>query len=412
MRLFYQFGIASYSILLHLASLLGHRKAILWLNGRKNWRNRISEKFRDVHSSIWIHCASLGEYELSVPLIKELKVKHPTKHIIVTFFSPSGFEVKKNESLVFHVDYLPIDSSKNARDFIKLIRPELVFFAKYDYWYYYLNELKKQGIPTYVFSASFRSSQVFFKSYGGWYRKMLLNFTMLFVIDKKSEELLQSIGINNVLTTGDTRYDRVSSTVHINRNITHIDKFKSTNQLVIIGSSWPEDEAVFIPFINTAPQGVKFIIAPHEIDENRIQDIEKKLCVTFMRYSTLGNNSYLENVQVLIMDNIGMLSALYKYGNIAYVGGAFKQGLHNILEPLSFGLPVLFGPHIKKFPEAVLFSEAGGAISIDTSDKLATVIKTLLNSKEQIKINSINVTLINHQVGSTNKILNNIEWKN
>ena len=241
---------------------------------------------------------------------------------------------------------------------------------------------------------------------------MLLNFTTLFVIDKKSEELLNSIGIINVLTTGDTRYDRVSSTVHINRNITHIDKFKSINQLIIIGSSWPEDEVVFIPFINTAPQGVKFIIAPHEIDENHIQDIEKKLCVTFMRYSALGNNSYLENVQVLIMDNIGMLSALYKYGNIAYVGGAFKQGLHNILEPLSFGLPVIFGPHIKQFPEAILFSEAGGAISIDTTDKLTTVIKTLLNSKEQIKINSINVTLINHQVGSTNKILNSIEWKN
>jgi 3-deoxy-D-manno-octulosonic-acid transferase len=412
MRLLYHIGIASYSLLLQLASLLGHKKATLWILGRKDWRSRIALKFKDQNSSVWVHCASLGEYELSVPLIKQIKAKHPAKHIIVTFFSPSGYEIKKNDSSVFHVDYLPIDSAANAKDFIRLIKPEVAFFAKYDYWFHYLNELKKQNVPTYVFSASFRPSQVFFKTYGNWYRKMLLNFTKLFVIDEQSVKLLQSININNVQLTGDTRYDRVSETAASNKIIEYIDDFKTTQQLIVAGSTWPEDESLLARYINECDSTLKIIIAPHEVDNVHIDDIEKRLTVKNIRYSQINSHIDISSYRVIIVDNIGMLSALYKYGNIAYVGGAFKQGLHNILEPLSFGLPVIFGPNIKRFPEAQYFSNAGGAFAIETYEQLVLQLNKLKSLEEQAQIKNINISLITQHIGSTNKILNNIEWKN
>ncbi len=412
MRILYHLGILGFSFILHLAALFGHRKATLWIEGRKDWKIRLTEKFKGVSSCIWIHCASLGEYELSVPLIKEIKKSNPSQHLLITFFSPSGFEVKKNESSVFHVAYLPIDSAANARDLIDIIRPELVFFAKYDYWFHYLNELKAQSIPTYVFSASFRPSQVFFKSYGAWYKTMLLNFTALFVIEEASKKLLQSVGIHNVIVAGDTRYDRVSDTAHANRDIPFIENFKSNNHLIISGSTWAEDEDVLIPFINQLLPNLKFIIAPHEIEESHLQGIEKKLTVPSVRYSTLSSDSIVSNITVIIIDNIGMLSALYKYGDIAYIGGAFKQGLHNILEPLSFGLPVVFGPHYKRFPEAISFIEAEGAFSISDTNTLSLKIKEISAPNVLENIKKSNSTLIAQHIGATKKITQSIQWQN
>lgn len=412
MPLFYHIGLRIYSILLWLASLLGHRKASLWITGRKNWEERLRDKFKNTAPSIWIHCASLGEYELSVPLIKAFKKRNPAEIILVTFFSPSGFEVKKQDPLVFHVDYLPVDSPQNAHTLIQITRPKMAFFAKYDFWFHYLNALKKQTIPTYLFSASFRPSQVFFKSYGTWYRKMLHQFTMLFVIDESSADLLKSHNITSCMVTGDTRYDRVSDTFHADKTIAYIDEFKHKNHLLIAGSTWPEDENVLIPFINKSSSDIKLIIAPHEISEAHLQGIEEKIKVPFIRYSQLDQQKDLSSITVLIIDNIGLLASLYKYGDIAYIGGAFKQGLHNILEPLSFGLPVLFGPVYKRYPEAISFIEEQGAFSIHDTTSFEDKVLDLLNKDQLHKIKESNRSLMEHKVGATDKIMNTISWQN
>jgi 3-deoxy-D-manno-octulosonic-acid transferase len=411
MPLLYHLGIYLYSALLFVLASLGHQKAKLWVNGRKNWHNRLQEKFKDVTSCVWFHCASLGEYELSIPLIESLKRQYPDKKILVTFFSPSGYEVKKNDPLAFHMDYLPIDSSKNARLFIDTVKPETVLFAKYDFWYHYLNVLQSKKIPTYVFSSTFRSSQVFFKSYGGWYKQMLLQFTQLFVTNDASKQLLHQAGIMNVQVTGDNRYDRVFSTAKQNKAFPLIEKFKAHSQLLIAGSSWPEDELVLTSLIHSDIHSLKYVIAPHEIGSDHLQQLEQKLTVKSIRYSQLDEQTKLDDIRVVIIDNIGMLSSLYKYGNIAYVGGAFKQGLHNILEPLSFGLPVVFGPQYKKFPEALDFIACGGAFSIADASSLQSVVNQLLNVEKQEQIKKINALEIAKHVGATEKIMHFISWK-
>ncbi|MDB5255660.1 MAG: 3-deoxy-D-manno-octulosonic acid transferase [Chitinophagaceae bacterium] len=412
MSLLYHLGIYLYSALLFVLAIFGHKKARLWVNGRKNWQARLQEKFKNVSSCVWFHCASLGEYELSVPLIETLKKQYPDKKILVTFFSPSGYEVKKNDTTAFHIDYLPVDSAYNARVFIDIVKPETVLFAKYDFWYYYLNILHRKKIPTYVFSATFRASQVFFQSYGGWYKQMLGCFTQLFVTNEESKQLLQQAGIHNVLVTGDNRYDRVFSTAKQNRIFPLIEKFKAGHQLLIAGSTWPEDEVVLADLIHTNVTSLKYVIAPHEIDAAHLQQLEQKLTVKSIRYSLLNEQTVLDDITVIIIDNIGMLSSLYKYGNIAYVGGAFKQGLHNILEPLSFGLPVLFGPHYKKFPEAFDFIACGGAFSIDNSMLLYNKVSELLSADVQKNIKLINAAEVAKHIGATEKIMNFISWKN
>jgi 3-deoxy-D-manno-octulosonic-acid transferase len=412
MSLLYHLGIYLYSALLFILSTFGHRKAKLWIDGRKNWQVRLQKKFDGISSCVWFHCASLGEYELSVPLIERIKLKYPDKKILVTFFSPSGYEVKKNDKLAFHTDYLPIDSAQNARLFIDTVKPELVLFAKYDYWFHYLGILHSKKIPTYVFSATFRSSQVFFQPYGNWYKKMLLNFTTLFVTNEVSKQLLQQAGIPNAVVTGDNRYDRVLSTARQDIKFPLVEKFKSNQQLLIAGSTWPEDEMVLSTLINDSIYALKYVIAPHEISIAHVQQLEQKLSVNSMRYSQLDEQSNLEDIQVIIIDNIGMLSSLYKYGNIAYVGGAFKQGLHNILEPLSFGLPVVFGPQYEKFPEALDFITYGTAFSITDSTMLTEKMRELLSIEKQAAIKNRNAIEMARHVGATEKIMNAMAWKN
>jgi len=411
MSLLYHLGIYFYYALLFVLSAFGHQKARLWITGRQHWRIRMQQKFKDVSSCVWFHCASLGEYELSVPLIESLKSKYPDKKILVTFFSPSGYEAKKNDPLAFHIDYLPIDSAKNAHTFIDIVKPEIALFAKYDYWFHYLNVLDAKKIPTYVFSATFRDSQVFFKSYGHWYKQMLFKFTQLFVINEASKALLFKAGIKNTTVTGDNRYDRVLSTAKQNINFPLIEKFKGSDPLLIAGSTWPEDEEVLSRLIDSSLPPLKYIIAPHEIGEDHIEQLEQKLQRKSIRYSQLHEQQSTDDITVIIIDNIGMLSSLYKYGNIAYVGGAFKQGLHNILEPLSFGLPVVFGPQYKKFPEAFDFIACEGAFSIRDEATLASTIQQLLAPEKQLRIKQINTTEIAKHIGATEKIMNFISWK-
>ncbi|MDB5273082.1 MAG: 3-deoxy-D-manno-octulosonic acid transferase [Chitinophagaceae bacterium] len=412
MSLLYHLGIYLYSALLFVLSAFGHQKAGLWINGRKGWKKRMQDKFKDTSSCVWFHCASLGEYELSVPLMQDIKKKYPNKKILVTFFSPSGYEVRKNDSLAFHTDYLPIDSVANARYFIDTVKPEVALFAKYDYWYHYLNVLHAKKIPTYVFSATFRESQVFFKSYGTWYKKMLEQFTTLFVTNNASQLLLENANIHQVVVTGDNRYDRVFSTAKQDRTFPFIDNFKANDQLLIAGSTWPEDEVVLASMINKGLPSLRYIIAPHEVDAAHIKQLEQLLTVKSIRYSSITEQTSLEDIAVVIIDNIGMLSSLYKYGNIAYVGGAFKQGLHNILEPLSFGLPVVFGPHYKKFPEAFDFIAIGGAFNITNAVGLEWQTKELLDKNKQEQISRLNAREITKHVGASEKILNLISWKN
>jgi 3-deoxy-D-manno-octulosonic-acid transferase len=411
MSLLYHLGIYLYSALLFVLAFFGHHKAMLWVNGRKNWRNRLQEKFKDTSSCIWFHCASLGEYELSVPLIESIKRQYPDKKILVTFFSPSGYEVKKNDALTFHTDYLPIDSAENARFFVETVKPALALFAKYDFWYHYLRVLEEKKIPTYVFSSTFRASQVFFKSYGSWYKQMLFKFTLIFVTNEASKQLLQQAGIVNAVVTGDNRYDRVFSTAKQDKNFPLLENFKGKAQLFIAGSTWPEDEALLASLIELKIPSLKYVIAPHEIGEDHLQQLEQRLTVKSIRYSQLDEQTVLEDFNVLLIDNIGMLASLYKYGNIAYVGGAFKQGLHNILEPLSFGLPVVFGPHYKKFPEAFDFIACGGAFSIADAKTLELTTRQLLPIAKQEQIKKTNAAEIAKHVGATQKIMHLISWK-
>ncbi|HSZ71192.1 MAG TPA: glycosyltransferase N-terminal domain-containing protein [Cytophagaceae bacterium] len=411
MSLLYHLGIYLYRLLLFVLSVFGHRKARLWINGRKGWKKRLHEKFQNIPSCIWFHCASVGEYELSIPLMESLNQKYPHKKILVTFFSPSGYEVKKNDVLPFHIDYLPIDSASNASFFIETVKPETVLFAKYDYWHYYLKVLESKKIPTYVFSATFRSSQVFFKPYGNWYKQMLKRFTHLFVVNETSSQLLHAAGIDQVSVTGDNRYDRVLSTARKNLRFHFIEKFKANHQLMIAGSTWPEDENILVSLINTNTS-LKYIIAPHEIEASHLQQLEASLTVRNIRYSVIDERTDLESISVVIIDNIGMLSSLYKYGNIAYVGGAFKQGLHNILEPLSFGLPVIFGPHYSKFPEAFDFISIGGAYSIQDAEELQQKVTVLLTPDQQENIKTLNTLEIAKHIGATEKIMNYITWGN
>jgi len=344
--------------------------------------------------------------------MEEIKKKYPYKKILITFFSPSGYEIRKNDPLAFHVEYLPIDSAANALYFIETVKPEIALFAKYDYWYHYLNVLHTKKIPTYVFSATFRDSQVFFKSYGTWYKKMLEQFTTLFVTNEASKLLLQKVNIHPVEVTGDNRYDRVFSTAKQDRHFPFVDRFKGNHQLLIAGSTWPEDEAVLASMINKGIPALRYIIAPHEVGAAHVQQLEQLLTVKHICYSSITEQTTFEDISVVIIDNIGMLSSLYKYGNIAYVGGAFKQGLHNILEPLSFGLPVIFGPRYKKFPEAFDFLKIGGAFSIADAVSLERQAKELLDKSKQEQIKKTNAAEIAKHIGASEKILNLISWKN
>ena len=384
-------------------------KIKLFVDGRKSVFSTLTEKIKPSDKTIWFHAASLGEFEQGLPVIEKVKEKFPNHKIVVTFFSPSGFEVRKNNKIADVTIYLPLDTSKNAEKFLKLVHPAMVFFIKYEYWPNYLHELQKQKIQTYLISGIFRENQLFFKWYGGFYRNALKTFDYFFVQNKNSKKLLQSIGFRNVKISGDTRFDRVAKILNQDNSIENIEKFKNNALTIVIGSSWPKDENNLIDFINSNPFNVKFIIAPHNIKEEQIINLKNRITKKVVLFSEMANSELsLQDYDVLIVNTIGILTKIYSYADIAYIGGGFgTSGLHNILEPATFGIPVLIGPNFEKFSEAVALVSLGGCISVKSKNELEEYLAFLIqNEDERLEKGHIASTFVKMNEGATTTILN------
>ncbi len=409
MKFLYSLGIYGYAFLLQLIAPF-HKKARLWVDGRKNvWSNLQNAFQNNTDEIIWIHVSSLGEFEQGRPLIEKIKEQTPYYKIVLSFFSPSGYEIRKNYELADFVTYLPIDTAKNAKRFFNIVKPSKVFFVKYDFWYHYLNESNKRNIPTYLISALFRKNQLFFKPYGGFYRKILSFFTTLFVQEQASADLLATIGLKNVIVAGDTRVDRVATLAENVKEIPHISDFKGTELLLVAGSSWQPDEEILVAFFEKyAHLSCKIIFAPHEVHSTHIQSLQKQLStaqISTICYSKVDKTTNLDDYKALIIDSIGLLSSLYQYADIAYIGGGFGAGIHNTLEPATFGLPVLFGKKYKKFNEAVALAKSKGAFVINNYEDFEKIAQQLIEDKElREESGQVSKNFIAQQKGAVLKI--------
>ena len=384
-------------------------KMKLFVDGRKSVFQTLANKIQSSDKTIWFHAASLGEYEQGLPVIEAMKQRFPNHKIVVTFFSPSGYEVRKNNTVADVTVYLPLDTISNAQKFISLVHPEMAFFIKYEYWPNYLNELKKQQIKTYLISGILRENQAFFKWYGGFYRNALKTFDYFFVQNESSKRLLQSIGLNNVKVSGDTRFDRVVSILERDNSLDYIEQFKDNKTTIVIGSSWPKDESLLVNYINQSSDDVKFIIAPHNIKSEQIQELKNSIAKKTVLFSE-KNNVDLSNSNVFIIDTIGILTKIYSYADIAYVGGGFgNPGVHNILEPATFGVPVVIGPNYSHFAEATALVNMEGCISIQNQIQLNEAFDLLLhNEDERLEKGHICSTFVQMNKGATQTIMNHI----
>lgn len=384
-----------YSILIHfyafIVALISpfHRKARLMRWGQWKTNRILREKIDRNAKYIWFHASSLGEFEQGRPVMEKIKQEHPDYKILLTFFSPSGYEVRKNYNGADVICYLPFDTPFRVKKFLRLANPVMAVFIKYEFWGNYLHELKKRGIPVYIISAIFRPDQLFFQWFGAPYRKMLYNFTHLFVQDERSKELLAEFDIRNVTVCGDTRFDRVLDICRQARELPNVERFVKNEkgeqvQTLIAGSSWPQDEDIFIPYFNKHPE-LKLIIAPHEIHQEHLTYIESLLKRPSVRLSeVLQDNHLLEGKDCLIVDSFGMLSSIYRYGTIAYIGGGFGAGIHNTLEATVYGIPVLFGPRYQKFKEARDLIKVGGGFSISSKEEFTDKMDELLTNQQTL----------------------------
>jgi len=408
MNLIYHVGLYLFNFLLLIVSPF-NKRAKLWMNGRRGIYGQIADKLQENERRIWIHAASLGEFEQGRPIIEEIKKQSPHFKIVLTFFSPSGYEIRKDYEYADYVFYLPLDTSSNAKKFIDLVKPEFAIFIKYEFWHNFLKTLKNKKIPTFLASAIFRKDQVFFKCYGKWYRKILDSFNWFFVQNEESKILLENTGFQNITISGDTRFDRVFEIAQQVKSFPIIEQFAKNNFVVILGSSWKADEEILFDYINNESNNIKFIIAPHEIHEANILRIIKNITKKTTRYST-ADEALIADYEVLIIDNIGMLSSIYQYGTVAYIGGGFGSGIHNILEPATFGLPVLFGPDYHKFQEAIDLIELGGAFEVSskktTTEKLD---KLFIDKKYCIEAGNICKKYVETNKGATQIITEHIK---
>ena len=404
----YQFSIFIYGGLMRLAGIF-HPKAKAWVKGRKNWKTNLPPKPNQ--PVYWFHCASLGEFDQGLPIMNKLKELYPEHFLLVTFFSPSGFEnYQKRKHLADHVCYLPLDTKANAKYFINHFQPKKAFFVKYEFWSNYLFKLKKTGAEIYSISAIFRKKQHFFKWYGAFFRKTLKCFDHIFVQDLASSELLKKIKLTNYTICGDTRFDSVWETKQKAAQNTIIEKFLDGEKAWIIGSSWPKDEELLSAVINSKKFCKKVIIAPHDVRESHIEEIEMSLLKSFVRYSDLADGiSHDEQDQVLILNTIGHLTSAYQYGDVAYVGGGFTGSLHNILEPAIFGLPVIFGPKHDRFPEAALFIRENTGFEVTQSEQLLDLL--LQEALYQNNITDRVLAVMENQRGATDRIIQYLQEK-
>lgn len=393
-----------------ILKLLGfvNPKISKFVNGRQEVLSSLKLQFTKNCKVIWIHAASLGEYEQGLPILEELKKEYPQHKILLTFFSPSGYEVKKNSSPADLTTYLPLDTPRNVSSFLDAARPKMAIFIKYEIWPNYLYELNKRSIPSILISARFRADKIYFKNYGGFMRKALKRFSHIYVQDKLSLRLLDRLSIKNVSIAGDTRLDRVSKILKRDNTLEIIEKFCGQDKCLVAGSTWPEDERILVNFINHSSKNLKFIIAPHTIKESHIknlqQSIEKKN-ILFSKISKIPE----EEIQVLIVDTIGILTKIYSYATIAYVGGGFATGLHNTLEPAVFGIPVIIGPNYKGFLEAEDLVKLGGILPIKDEEAFKNVVNQLLqDSIASQKIGQINSQYILNNKGASVQIMEGI----
>lgn len=398
---------------LHLRLIaLFHPKIKLFVNGRKNVFEVLEKNIAKNDKVFWIHVSSLGEFEQGLPIIEKLKEAYTDHKILVTFFSPSGYEVKKNTPMADLVIYLPLDSRKNSERFIELAHPKLAIFVKYEIWPNYLKQLRQHKIPTLLVSAIFKKNQIFFKSYGGFMQKALRTYNHIFLQDEPSYALLKTIGIENTSISGDTRLDRVSEIVERDNHLPFMEQFKKDRPCFVAGSTWPEDEAILIDYINNAPKNLKYVLAPHTVKHDKILGLAGAITKKKVLYSKM-DVSTLDDYEVIIIDHIGLLTKIYSYADIAYVGGGFATGLHNTLEPAVFGIPVIIGPNFSGFKEAEDLVAQKGVLPISSSWEFGELMKKLLDHADyRLKTGQINASYIAKNKGASIQIMDFIHTLN
>lgn len=416
MRNLYSAGIEIYSLAVSIAANK-NPKARLMIDGHKDVFNYLKSRISSNDSVIWIHAASLGEFEQGRPLIERIKKQYPQYKILLTFFSPSGYEVRKDYKYADYICYLPFDKLSLVKRFLDLVNPKMTFFIKYEFWANYLFELKSRNIPVYLISAIFRPSQVFFKSYGAFFRKLLPFYKHIFVQNETSFKLLEGLGLSNVSISGDTRFDRVIEIAEESKVLPVVEDFVASSSFTLVaGSSWPKDEDIIIDYLNTNQQ-IKTIIAPHEIHKDHIENIISKLKRNYIRYSEITESNKitkkgtvdLSKYDVLIIDCIGLLSSVYKYGECAYIGGGFGVGIHNILEAAVYNIPVIFGPNYHKFYEAVKIIEAKGGFAINDKQEYDQLMNKLTSDHQFLENSGNNAgNYVKNNSGAADIVINKI----
>lgn len=409
MKYLYNIGILIFAFVARILSPFSE-KARLWTSGRKDWERRLGENVNPGNTNLWIHCASLGEFEQGRPLMESIKRSRPDVKIILTFFSPSGYEIRKNYSIADYVCYLPADTPGNAARFISAVNPAAVIFVKYEFWHNYISILDKLNTPVFLVSGIFRPGQHFFRWYGKFFRRMLLRFSHIFVQDSRSAVLLKDAGVEKVTIAGDTRFDRVVEIAASAKEIPRIEKFRGDEKLVMAGSSWWQDEEIIARYIREHPGNLKWVFAPHEIDIPNIERLEKLLGSGVVRFSDFDGSS--SGARIMIIDNIGLLSSAYRYAYIAVIGGGFGKGIHNILEAACWGIPVVFGPNHTKFREAVGMIAEGGAGTYGSYEDFRKIIDGWLADENSYRVSAGNaLEYVRKNTGATGIILSKLNMK-
>lgn len=405
MQLFYTFIIQAYALAVRFATIF-NQKAASMVKGHYEMLAKLAQEHQLKQNWIWFHAASLGEFEQGRPLIESVKKRWPEYKILLTFFSPSGYEVRKDYPLADDVSYLPFDTVENAKRFITAYSPRMAVFIKYEFWFNYMSYLHKKNIPLVFVSARFRPDQLFFRWYGKWFLNHLKRVNHFFVQDENSKSLLQTFEINQVSNAGDTRFDRVFRLAKQAKRFPEIEAFIGDRKAIVIGSSWPEDEQLLFEVLKNIPETYCFIIAPHDVNKKHISQIIKKLPFESLSFSSLLPD---QTARVLIIDTIGMLSQLYQYGHFAYVGGGFGSSIHNIQEPIAFGCPVIIGPHYKKFNEAIELIQLGGVFTVANKHEMKRTFDDLvIDGQLRNRASEICKAYAEKNIGATEKIIDSI----
>lgn len=408
MRILYNISIELFTILIRIVAIFNN-KAALWVKGRKGWEEMLLQKVESGASYIWLHAASLGEFEQGRPVIEELKRLYPERKVLLTFYSPSGYEVRKNYQGADIVFYLPADTPQNAKRFVETVKPVIAVFVKYEFWYNYVNELKKRDIPVYLISGIFRKEQHFFHWYGSFFRAILEKFDWMYLQDQNSFDLIKGLGLERASIAGDTRFDRVVEIARSAKELPVIESFGNGEKIFLAGSSWKGDEEIIAEYIKRNGSRLKWIFAPHEVERPNIERLAKLISAECVLYSQYTEDQ--KEARVLIIDNIGILSSAYRYASIAGIGGGFGKGIHNILEAACWGVPVMFGPNYGRFREATDMLAAGGAFSYSNYDEFEKQLDLWLNDSNILESSALAARkYVEHNAGATHKIVEGMRF--